>query len=78
MAEQSALKNGVKAIAEAAVLPGSSLILDGDVKGGALHAVGGLLARALLGPLGWAYVATNSFSKSVSDKHLHQHFFESS
>ena len=74
MAEQSALKNGVKAASEALILPGSSLIMDGEVKQGLLHALGGVAARAVVGPIGWLYVAANSFSNSVSEKHLHEHF----
>ena len=66
--------NGVKAFADLAVLPGSSLIMDGDIKGGLLHAAGGILARAALGPLGWLYLGLNSYSNSVSSKHLHEHF----
>jgi Family of unknown function (DUF6072) len=69
------LVNGVKAIAELGVLPGSSLLVDGDIKSGTLHVVAGLAARAFLGPIGWLAVGADSFSKSVSGKHLHQHFF---
>ena len=69
------LKNGIKAASEAFVVPGSSLIIDGDVKNGALHLAGGLAARSLLGPIGWGLVAADSFSLSVSGKHIHQHFY---
>ena len=74
--DYSTLANGVKAVSEAYVVPGSSLIMDGDIKGGSLHLVGGLAAKAVLGPLGWGLFAADSFSVSVSGKHLHQHFFE--
>jgi hypothetical protein len=66
--------NGVKAAGEAFLMPGSSLILDGDVKGAAIHVAGAYVARAVLGPIGWAYMAADSFSKSVSGKYLHQYF----
>lgn len=69
------LKNGIKAVGEAFVAPGSSLIIDGDVKNGALHLVGGLAAKSLVGPIGWGLIAADSFSLSVSGKHLHQHFY---
>ncbi len=72
--EKTPLTNGVKVLAEAAVLPGFSLLMDGEVKTGAIHAVAGLAARVLIGPIGWGLVAANSFSNSVSNKHLHQHF----
>lgn len=65
---------GVKLIGESLFLPGSSLILDGDIKGGALHAIGGLAAKALIGPVGWLLVAANSYSQSVSDKSLIEQF----
>lgn len=68
------LNNGVKVAGEALVVPGASLLLDGNVKGAATHIVAAFIARALLGPVGWAYVAANSFSVSVSGKHLHQQF----
>jgi hypothetical protein len=64
----------VKLVGEA-FAPGASLVLDGDMKGGALHLVGGLAARALLGPIGWALIAADSYSKSTTGKHFHQHFF---
>lgn len=69
------LKNGIKAVGEAFVAPGSSLIIDGDVKNGVLHLAGGLAAKTLVGPIGWGLIAADSFSLSVSGKHLHQHFY---
>jgi hypothetical protein len=65
--------NGVKVAGEAMVIPGASLLLDGNVKGGATHIAGAYVARALLGPIGWAYLAADSFSVSVSGKNLHEH-----
>ncbi len=76
MAEATPITNGIKAVAETLFLPGSSLIMDGEIKNGAIHAVAGLAGRALIGPIGWFALAANSFSNSVSGKHLHQHFFE--
>ncbi len=74
-AEPTPLTNGVKVVAEAVFLPGSSLPMDGEIKTGAMHVVAGLAARVLLGPLGWGMIAANSYSNSVSGKHLHEHFF---
>jgi hypothetical protein len=68
------LINGVKAVADLGVLPGASLLAEGDVKSGTLHAVTGLLAGAILGPIGWFAVGADSFSLSVSGKHIYQHF----
>lgn len=73
-ASNSPILNGVKVAGEALVVPGASLLLDGNVKDGATHIVAAFVARALLGPVGWAYIAADSFSKSVSGKHLHQQF----
>jgi len=70
----SPVLNGVKIAGEALVVPGTSLLLDGNVKSGTTHIVGAFIARALLGPFGWAYVAADSFSLSVTGKHLHQQF----
>ena len=55
------------------VAPGSSLILDGKVVAGGAHLLGGLVAKAVLGPIGVLLVAANSYSKSVTDKHLTDH-----
>ncbi len=74
MANSGVIENGIKLIGEA-VIPGASLILDGDIKGGAGHAIVGLATATLLGPAR-LLVAANSFSKSVSEKHLHNHIFD--
>ena len=63
------LSNGMKLVGET-LLPGSSLLIDGRVTEGAAHAVVGLVARTLLGPIGWGLAAANSYSKSVSDQGL--------
>jgi len=73
---ETPILNGVKAAGEVLVFPGSSLILDGNVKSGATHMVGACLARVLLGPVGWAYVAADSWSVSVSGKNLYEHFIK--
>jgi hypothetical protein len=52
------------------IAPGASLLLDGKVGVGALHFVGGTLARMAFGPLGVLLVAANSYSKSVTGKSL--------
>lgn len=69
--------NGIKLVAEAVFAPGSSLLMDGNVKTGALHLVGGLAAKSAIGPAGWALAAANSFSVSVSGQHLHEHIASS-
>lgn len=74
------LANGVKILGET-VLPGTSLLLDGNIKNGAAHAFVGLGARVLMGPVGFFLVAADSFSKSVSGKNLVDHasdFYEES
>ena len=63
------LTNGVKLVGEA-ILPGTSLLMDGKFSEGAGHVVVGLGARIVLGPLGALVVAADSFSKSVADKNL--------
>lgn len=61
---------GVKLAGEALIAPGSSLILDGRVGDGAVHLLGGWLAAAVLGPIGYVLVAANSYSRSVAGKNL--------
>jgi hypothetical protein len=67
--------NGVKAIADVGIMPGTSQFLEGDVRSGALHVLAAVVARSLLGPMGWFLVGASSVSKSVSGKGLFQHFF---
>lgn len=65
--------NGVKLIADVAVLPGLGQLAEGKIAEGAIYGVGGLAATALLGPLGWiAWVGfgLDSYSKSASGRHL--------
>jgi hypothetical protein len=73
MADSTGTK-AVKIVGET-LAPGASLALDGDMKGGAIHLAGGILARTAFGPLGWFYMAADSYSKSTTGKHFHQHFF---
>jgi hypothetical protein len=63
------ITNGVKLVGEA-ILPGTSLLMDGKFAEGAGHVVVGVGARIVLGPIGALVVAADSFSKSVADKNL--------
>jgi hypothetical protein len=63
------ITNGVKLVGEA-ILPGTSLLMDGKFSEGAAHAVVGIGARLAFGPIGALVVAADSFSKSVNDKNL--------
>lgn len=65
--------NAIKLLGEAFV-PGASLLMDGQIASGALHAVIGTWARVALGPLGLALVVANSFSKSATGKNLVKQF----
>lgn len=67
------LGRGLKLAGEA-LLPGASLILDGQVASGVGHFVVGSLARMAFGPLGLLAVAADSYSKSVSGKSLIEQF----
>jgi len=67
------VENGVRLFSEA-LLPGTSLLIDGDVKSGLAHAGIGLLAAAVFGPLGWVAVAADSYSRSVTGKSLTEQF----
>ena len=69
--------NGVKLVADVAVLPGLGQLAEGKIGEGALYGVGGLAAKALLtpvfGPLGllaWVALGLDSYSKSSAGRHL--------
>lgn len=66
------LTNAAKLVGES-VLPGASLMMDGKLANGAVHALLGFGARALAGPAGIVLIAADSYSKSVSDKYLWDH-----
>ncbi|MEO8033723.1 MAG: DUF6072 family protein [Acidobacteriota bacterium] len=68
------LANGAKVLGEIAVIPGASLIADGDLRGGITHGVVGVVASIVFGPIGWLAVAANSYSRSVTGHNLHEHF----
>jgi len=67
------LARGLK-IAGETIVPGASLLLDGEVASGVTHLVVGTLARMAFGPLGLLLVAADSYSKSVSGKSLLEQF----
>jgi hypothetical protein len=71
--EDKILKNGIKLSGEMLVIPGSSLLLDGNVKSGLFHAGAGILAGGLLGIPGFLLVAANSYSTSCTGKGLLAH-----
>ena len=62
--------NGVKLVGEMAFLPGTSHLLDGEIKTGALYAAAGFAVRILLGAPAVMLVAADSFSRSVTGKGL--------
>ena len=66
------VENGVKLVGER-ILPGTSLMMDGDIKGGLAHAALGLAARAAFGPVAWFAVAADSYSRSVTGRGLLDH-----
>lgn len=73
MDDNTVVGNGVKLVGELAILPGTSHLLDGDIKTGALYAVVGFAARAIIGGPAALLVAADSFSRSTSEKGLIDH-----
>jgi hypothetical protein len=67
--ETPVLGNAAKIIGEA-VLPGASLVMEGQVATGLLHTVAAVVGGALLGPIGVILVAANSYSSSVRGEGL--------
>lgn len=61
--------NAVKLIGET-VMPGASLLLDGNILSGGAHLLVGAIARAALGPIGLVRVMANSYSQSTTGKGL--------
>lgn len=66
------INNGVKLIGET-MLPGASLLLDGNLVNGAAHAAVGVAAATFVAPWAVLLVVADSFSKSVSGKNLWDH-----
>jgi hypothetical protein len=74
MAAEGTGSKAIRVVGEG-LMPGVSLLMDGDIKSGTLHLAGGVLGRMVFGPAGWLYAAADSYSKSQTGKHFHQHFF---
>jgi hypothetical protein len=66
------LTNGAKLVGES-VLPGASLLMDGNLVNGAAHAAVGVAAATFIAPWAVLLVVADSFSKSVSGKNLWDH-----
>ena len=66
------LTNGVKLVGET-VLPGASLLMDGNFVNGAVHVGAGVVAATFVAPWAVLLVVADSFSKSVSGKNLWEH-----
>lgn len=65
--------NGVKLVADVAILPGMGQLAEGKIAEGAMYGIGGLAAKALLGPIGWIgwlALGLDSYSKSATGNHL--------
>lgn len=65
--------NGVKLVADVAILPGIGQLAEGKIAEGALYGIGGLAAKALLGPvgwIGWLALGLDSYAKSATGNHL--------
>jgi len=69
------VKNGIKLIGERFV-PGASLLIDGKIVEGSIHAALGFTAKAIFGLPGALVLAANSYSKSVTGKDLLDHLSE--
>jgi len=67
--KSNAPKNGLKLLGES-LLPGSSLMMEGQIVKGGAHTIASTLVRVVLGPFGVALVAANSYAHSVTGKGL--------
>jgi hypothetical protein len=72
--------NAVKLVGDVMVLPGSSLLMRGNVLQGGAHAILGFLAWRFLGtaagPVSWILLAANAYAKSSSGSYLHDHVID--
>jgi hypothetical protein len=66
--------NAVKFVADTAILPGSSQLIEGSVGAGLVYGAAGLAARTVFGPWLWLGIGLDSYSKSASGKHLWELF----
>jgi hypothetical protein len=72
------LANAVKLAANLAIIPGTSQLVEGNVREGLVYGLAGVASKVvspLLGPLWWVPwvgVALDSFSRSASGRHLWQ------
>jgi hypothetical protein len=71
--QTKAVQNAVKLAGEA-ILPGASLLMEGQVAKGGAHVLAGFLATMLLGPIGLVAVIANSYSQSTTGKNVLKHF----
>ena len=55
------------------MLPGASLLMDGNLVNGAAHAALGIAAVTFIAPWAGLIVVADSFSKSVTGKNLWDH-----
>ena len=69
------LENGVKLIGER-IVPGASLLMDGQIVEGAAHAAVGFGARMVFGVPGAVALMANSYTKSVTGKGILTHITE--
>jgi hypothetical protein len=78
MAEETVQVDPLKASLQVAgeymlPLPGGSNLIKGDIKQAVTHAGLGLVARALLGPIGLFLVSANSLSVALTERNLTEH-----
>jgi hypothetical protein len=65
------VKTGLQFASEA-VIPGGSHLINGDLKQAGIHAVAGIVAGAIFGPIAVLVVAANSFARATTGHHLYE------
>jgi hypothetical protein len=66
------VKTGVQ-ISSEILIPGGSNLIKGDIRQAGLHAGLSFIARILFGFPGAVLVSTNSITKAITGRHLHEH-----
>ena len=65
---KKSIKNAIKVAAEILVIPGSSLLTEGRIKDGAIHAGLALLSKSFLGLPSLLVLGASSFYRSLEKK----------
>lgn len=76
VSEQTVVGNTLLLVGDI-LMPGTSLLVESRFKEAVAHSVLGWVGAATLGPIAWAVVAANAYSRSTTNKDLFENVFGS-